>query len=190
MAEKIKVAGKNTIQAVIDETKKLARPEVAVGSVKPLDENIKLFVDENKQGSSPQDYYTKDEIDKKIDSINTLISNIGSGLKLKAKGIIPDPADFPDGNGGYLAQSVNFSTQEWNGFYLIISHTEMNPVATVYYVNIKNSYIVEVKLISSNGNNFGEVKQSDSVNFEIINGTVGCGDVIYNIWEFPWQTVN
>lgn len=209
MAEIQKYAGESTIQAVVNETKKLVRPEVAVGSGQPPDDNIVLFVDESQKGTSPNDFYTKAEMEQnfytkaeveqdfytkaEVDKIkNDLLTTINAAQswKLKVKGAVADPANYPisGGTGGYAAQSVTISTVGWeSGVCIIDCKTEFNPEATTYIGGYVRDYLFTPTYLAGNkSSGYIELEQTSPTTIKIINPQPGCGRVFYNIWVLPF----
>lgn len=192
-----KFAGENTIQAVIDETKKLTHSEVAIGIEKPSDEDIKLFVKEDEEGTSPidfytkmdidQNYYTKTEVNKIKNDLLTAINNI-YGFKLLTKGEVEDPGDHPNSSGGYDAQSVTVSTSNWgSGIFFVDCKMQYNPEQISYVGSYINNYIGSLDYLGGNENSgYAKVEITSPTVIKFTARLPGCGKLYYNIWMLPF----
>lgn len=191
MAEKY--AGKAALQAVIDETKRLSRPEVAIGTDVPLNKNIQLFIKEDEEGTSPNDFYTKAEVDKiKADLLDT-INNI-HGFKLIEQGEVADPANYPisGGTGGYAAQSVTLNSSKLeSGVFIVDCKTEYNPETVSYVGSCWNTYISSLSYLGGSENSgYIKVERLNPTAIKITDSLPGCGKVYYNIWLLPFAKPN
>lgn len=188
-----KIVGKEALQEAIKQTKKLIHSEVAIGTDVPLDENIQLFVKEDEEGTSPNDFYTKAEVDKiKADLLDT-INNI-HGFKLIEQGEVADPANYPisGGTGGYAAQAVTLNSSKLeSGVFIVDCKTEHNPETVSYVGSCWNTYISSLSYLGGSKNSgYIKVEQLNPTAIKITNSSPGCGKVYYNIWLLPFAKPN
>lgn len=163
--------------------------EVAVGSTKPSDENIKLYIAENEQGSSPQDFYTKAEVDKLIAQLTTKLSNMGTRrdniIRRMSSGYVEDPANAAD----HSAQSRTFRmNSDWAGTLIIQCRTQSNPEVCVFTTFCLDGYLFNIEHLAGHStSSYIKVSGTGTYDLTITNLQLGCGKLYFDIILIPFM---